>query len=186
MKTTKILLMIATLAILSSCGISKNSNYGGTDVTIPCTKEAHASPFKGSGIDEDYTPQGAREDAFTNAQIDLAYKQEVLIEGAVRRFKDKVRSGSELVDSRSEMERDIFIYVKQYIQGASIICEEYRNNETTKILTCFIAISINPEAFQKQLYEMEVLKTKFERDKFKESYQEELNNYKPLNNPNIK
>lgn len=149
-----------------------------------CEKESMNAPETelrayGSAIDED--SDFARQQAVLSARADLAAQIEVMAINVIKRYRGTIKSGG-LSISEAEIKQDVGTMAEQTLKGSRIICSNrYRlSNGTYEYTVCVSVPAADVEKIvgATTLGEDERMKVEFNAERFRQSYADELRQYR--------
>ena len=181
-----------SLALTSSCGGKKKANTydpGPTpedevEVTLPCTGPQFFSSeeyFRGTATGESLDQMTARKKALSNARAalatDISSVMQVVGDNYVK--STEVNNQEEVLERFEQNTRTI---VDQKLRGVRQICEKATKVKETGKYKYYVAIELSGaelvDAYNEVLSQDESLKVDYNYDKFKETFDKEMNNYK--------
>lgn len=181
-----------SLIVVASCG-SKNDKKtydpGPTpedeiDVTLPCTGPDFFSTdeyFRGTATGESLDQMTARKKALSNARAQLATD----ISSVMQVVGDNYIKSTEVNNKEEVLERfeqNTRTIVNQKLKGVRQICEKATKVKATGKYKYYVAIELSGselvDAYNETLSKDESLKVDYNYDKFKETFDKEMDNYK--------
>ena len=177
------LTVISTTAF-TSCGSKKNTTPklpdGEVEVSLPCTGSNFFSTkeyFRGTGNGESMDQTTARNKALSNARASLATD----IESTIKVVSDNYVKSSEVGNREEVLERFENLsrmIVSQKLKGVKQICEKATKTEATGSYKYYVSIELSGaelvSAYNESLSEDEVLKVDYNYEKFKETFNKEM------------
>lgn len=186
-KSISYLLYTSTFVALMACGGSKSEAKAEEDevaISIPCsgpefftTKEYFRANSSGESLDQ----ITAKQKALSNAKGQLAAD----INSTIKSVTDNYRKSTEVNNTEEILERfegNIREVVNKEISGVRQICEEVMKVKSTGKYKYYVALELAgedlKEAINQSLSQDQQLKVDYNYDKFKETFDKEMENYK--------
>ncbi|MCK5907664.1 MAG: LPP20 family lipoprotein [Flavobacteriales bacterium] len=180
-----------SLAFVSSCGSKKDKQVydpGPTpddeiEVTLPCTGPDYFSTeevFRGTGTGESLDQMTARKKALSNARAALATDISSLMQVVGDNYikSTEVNNKEEVLERFEQNSRTI---VNQKLRGVRQICEKATKVKATGKYKYYVSIELSGselvDAYNETLSQDESLKVDYNYDKFKDTFNKEMDKY---------
>ncbi len=178
LKTT---LIIVLISILGACKNTPPQTIptDEVEVIVPCSGSEYFSSstvFRSNSIGESKDQVVSKKKALTNARADLAAQVETTVKAVTDNYvNSREFENKEEVEERFEsLNREI---VNQELRGSKVICEK-QTRTTAGSYKSYIALELDPSlvltAYNDRLSEDERLKIDYDYEKFKQTFNEEM------------
>lgn len=186
---TSLLLLIASCA--NKKNISNNNDStpkGEVLITTYCNSEEYLSTkehFRATGIGESMDQMAARKKARSNAQTELAKTMSSTMKVVGDNYvkSSELNNKEELTETFQEMSRTI---VNQELKGSKKICEKFTKTAEGNY-KCYLALELSGlevlAKYNEELQNNKYLKADYNYEKFKETFNEEMNKLENQQSP---
>ena len=177
------LAFVLTLFLLSSCGVSKTTTVSKfKEITIPCSSEGRSNSdyFRASSVGKSRDLATSKEKALLLTKQRLASLISSTLKSVTERYVNDMQIGeeTEFEQTFENMTRDI---VKQKLQDIAITCEKTGQNDKGEYET-YMALEVKKDVIyngvDKGISKDKKLAAQYDRMKFKEKFDEEMNQLK--------
>lgn len=182
-------LSLSTLALLAlgavfvvSCKSSKKLPKGETEINIPCSGSDYFTNnkfFRANSLGESSDLVASKKKALSNARGELAASIETTVKSVTDNYlNSREMNNKEEVEERFEqLNREI---VNQQLQGLKTICEkQVKTNEGT--YKTYVAIELSADdlvsSYNERLSKDERMKIDYDYEKFKETFEQEMEKF---------
>ncbi|MBL6949504.1 MAG: LPP20 family lipoprotein [Bacteroidales bacterium] len=178
-----LILAAVSFGLLTNCKSSKPAtlkDQGETEIIVPCAGPEYMTDnehFRADGIGESMDQMTSKKKALTAARAQLAAQVDVLVKTVT---DDYVKSGEfdnkeEILERYESLTREV---VKQKLTGTKTICQKMTQTKGGNYKT-YVAIELAGNellsALNNRLSNDEMLKIDYNYEKFKKTFEEEMN-----------
>lgn len=178
----KLLVIAALIFGLSACKKAPQQTIPSDEieVIVPCSGSAYFSSeevFRSNSIGESKDQVVSKKKALSNARADLASQIETTVKAVTDNYvNSREYENREEIEERFEsLNREV---VNQELRGSKIICEKQTRTSSGSYKS-YIAIELDPSAviaaYNNRISEDERLKIDYDYEKFKKTFEEEMN-----------
>lgn len=180
-KVTFVVLSLATAFVFSSCGGTKEASNGGfKEITVPCADKGRsdATFFRASSSGTSRDMATSREKALLLTKQRLASLISSTMKSVTERYVNEmdVADASEFEQTFENMTRDV---VKQKLVEVTITCEKVGQKDDGSYET-YLAVEVSKDAIyngiDKGISRDKKLEVMYDREKFREKFDEEMSN----------
>lgn len=177
--STLMLIMLAGLVMIG-CKSKEKSPLGETEVVVPCSGSDFFTTnkfFRANSIGESQDQVTSKKKALTNARNELAQSIQTTVKTVTDNYvNSREMNNREEVEERFEsLNREV---VDQTLAGIRTLCEKLMKTQQGTYKT-YVAIELSADelvaSYNERLSQDERLKIDYDYEKFKETFEEEMN-----------
>lgn len=180
----KVLFVLAAALVMVSCGKKAPAVKGEVEVNVPCSEfKTDKNTLRASGNAISPNMQNAKDKAVSAARRELATSIEATMQRVLEDFSSSYDLDNQ-ADFRARTKDLARTVVNQKLQGSVIVCEKMMKKEDKDgvMYHSYIAVELTSNELmealldntKKKISDSEKLRTDFEYEQFKKTFEEEM------------